>query len=332
MCNHYLHQALPEKWLEANIILLFKMGDVMDSVNYRPIGLLNSVYKLIATHTNLEMLAAAIEHSIIHPTQFGGLPYRRCQDHIFNLLSTLRESAGSYSLYIDFNKAFNSVPHTTYFTVLTRLNFLTPVVSLIRFLYRALRDFPVVSVHTDFSHLQTRGVGQGCPMSPILFCLYLNVLLFALPSHVTAPPSSHDSGHAFVDDLLHRSESGDHIQQIRNFFATVAREWGPDLHLSKTEIHAMGNAPPRTFTSPSGTFLSPTNKKTGQTHNCHKYLEVYIFTTNHATKTLALAKSQIRSFFTSPSPCGLRSRSMFPKSMFSSSLFSPTASWHNPWP
>ena len=50
VCNHYLHQPLPEKWLEANIILLFKKGDVTRPVNYRPIALLNSVCKITA-HT-----------------------------------------------------------------------------------------------------------------------------------------------------------------------------------------------------------------------------------------------------------------------------------------
>ena len=225
ICNHYLHQPFPKKWLEANIILLLKKSDVTNPVNYRPIALLNSVYKKIATHANRELLTAAIEHSIIHPTRFGGLPNSRCQDHIFNLLSTFRESVSSYSLYIDFNEAFNSIPHTTLFTVLSRLNFPTPLVNLIQSLYRAPRDFPVVSGHTHSSHLQTRGVRQGCPMSPILFCLYQNVLLFALPSHVTAPPPPQESGHAFVDDPLYRSEDGDRIQQIFNFFDTRHKHW-----------------------------------------------------------------------------------------------------------
>ena len=141
MCNRDLHQLLPEKWLEANIILLFKKKDVMNAVSYRPIALLNSVYTTIATHANRELVAAAIQHSIIHPTQFGGLPNCRCQDHILNLLSKVRESDGSYRLYIDFNKAFNSVPHATLFTVLTRLNFRTPLVRLIQSLYRAPRHF-----------------------------------------------------------------------------------------------------------------------------------------------------------------------------------------------
>ena len=252
VCNHYPHQPLPEKWLEANIILLFKKGDLTNPVNYRPIALLNSVYKIIATHANRELLTAAIEHSIIHPTQFGGLPNRRCQDHIFNPLSTFRESVGSYSLYIDFNKAFNSVPHTTLFTVLSCLNFPTPLVNLIQSLYRAPRDFPVVSGHTHSSHLQTRGVRQGCPLSPILFCLYLNVLLFALPSHVTAPPSPHESGHAFVDDLLYRSEDGDRIQQILNFFENGRQGVGSRLKPQQNRDPCYGNSPPQNFHLPLG--------------------------------------------------------------------------------
>ena len=189
--------------------------------------------------------------------------------------------------------------------MLARLNFPAPLVNLIQSFYRAPCDFPVVSGHTHSSHLQTRGVRQGCPTSPNLICLYLNVLLFALPSHVTAPPSTHESGHAFVDDLLYRSEDGDRIQQILNFFDTVAREWGLDLNLSKTEIHAVGTAPPRTFTSPPGTPVSTINQKTGQPHSCYKYLGVYIFTANHAAQTRALAKSEIRSFFTTLQPLRL---------------------------
>ena len=219
-------------------------------VNYRPIALLNSVYKIIATHASRELLAAAIEHSIIHPTQFGGLRNRRCQDHILNLSSTFRESVGSYSLYIDFNKAFNSVPHTTLFTVLYRLNFPTPLVNLIQSLYRAPRDFPVMLGHTHSSHLQTRGVRQGCPMSPILFCRYLNVLLFALPSHITAPPSPHESGHAFVDDLLYRSEDGDRIQQILNFLRHGRQGVGCRLKPQQNRDPCYGNSRPPELSPP----------------------------------------------------------------------------------
>ena len=239
----------------------------MNPVNYRPIELLNSDYKMIPTHANRELLAAAIKHSIMHPTQLSGLPNRRCQDHILNSLGPFRKSAGGYSHYIDFNKAFNSVPHTTPFTVLTRLNFPTPLVSLIQSPYPAPRDFPVVSGHIHSSHLQTRGVRQGCPMLTIFFRPYLNVLRFALPSHVTAAPSPHKSAHTFVADLLYRSENGDRIQQTLNSFDTVAREWGLDLNLSKREIPAMGTAlPERPSSSPRApAYQQPTRRRGNHT-------------------------------------------------------------------
>ena len=44
---------------------------------------------------------------------------------------------------------------------------------------------------------------------------------------------------------------------------------------------------------------------TGQPHNCYKYLGVYIFTASHEAQTLALAKSEIRSFFTTLQPLRL---------------------------
>ena len=104
----------------------------------------------------------------------------------------------------------------------------------------------------------------------------------AVSRHCTPLPTR--IGPRFVDDLLYRSEDGDHIQQILNFFDTVARDWGLDLNLSKTEMHGIGTAPPRTFTSPSGTPLSTTNQTRGQPHNCYKYLGVYIFTNNQRHK------------------------------------------------
>ena len=66
-----------------------------------------------------------------------------------------------------------------------------------------------------------------------------------------------------------------------------------------------GSHGPRTFTSPLDTPLSTTKQKTGQPHNCYKYLGVYIFTANHEAQTLALAQSETRSFFTTLQPLRL---------------------------
>ena len=223
VCNLHLTNVMPDEWLEANMVLLYKKGPTHDPVNYRPIALLNTLYKIVATHAAKHLYEISSFYGLIQKTQFGSLPNRRCSDHIFLLLSKYQNCPASYSLYKDFNKAFNSVPHGSLFKTLEHYRLPSPLIRLMRGLYRAPRDYPVVNGHTGASHLQTRGVRQGCPLSPILFVLYVNVLLFAVPHHLSTPITQHESSHAFVDDLLYRSESSQRIEGILSFYDSKGR-------------------------------------------------------------------------------------------------------------
>ena len=171
VCNVHLTNDMPHAWLEANVVLLYKKGPTHDPVNYRPIALLNTLHKIVATHAAKHLYETFSFYGLIHKTHFGCLPNLRCSDHIFQLLAKYQNCPASYSLYIDFNKAFNSVPHGSLFKTLEHYRLPSPLIRLIRGLYRAPRDYPVVNGHTSASHLQTRGVRQGSPLSPILFVL-----------------------------------------------------------------------------------------------------------------------------------------------------------------
>ena len=85
VCNLHLTNDMPDEWLEANVVLLYKKGPTHDPVNYRPIALLNTLYKAVATHAAKHLNEISSLYGLIHKTQFGGLPNRRCSDHIFQL-------------------------------------------------------------------------------------------------------------------------------------------------------------------------------------------------------------------------------------------------------
>ena len=76
----------------------------------------------------------------------------------------------------------------------------------------------------------------------------------------TVPPpraNARTSHHAYIDDILIRSEEVVYIQNSLNYFDGPARDLGLDMNVSKTEVHANGTAPGKEFLTPRGSeFLT----------------------------------------------------------------------------
>ena len=264
------------------------------------------IYKLLATFARKHLRAQAFAHDIPSEIQHGGLPGHKCADHLYHLKALYAKSKKSYSLFIDFNKASNSVPHGTLRTVLERANFSTSTIFLIKQLYSFPQDSPVINGPTPHAYLQTRCLRQGCPLSPLLFILYLNSLF----NHffATVPPpraNARTSHHAYIHDILIRSEDVIYIQNSLNYLDGPARDWGLDMNVSKTEVHANGTAPQKELLTPRRSGLLTYNKKTGRPHTCNKYLGVYLFTCHQAKGLFHMLKAEIQFFFAGLSPLPL---------------------------
>ena len=117
-CSYFLHNPIPNQWLRAKVIPLFKKGDPQIPSNYRPISLLTSTYKVLASYATHVITFLTLEHSLLSASQFEGLPNHRCTDHIFSMISNLSTNPDLYHLYLDLNRAFNSVPHQALFQIL----------------------------------------------------------------------------------------------------------------------------------------------------------------------------------------------------------------------
>ena len=245
-------------------------------------------------------------HDILSEIQHGGLPGHHCADHLYHLKALCAKSKKSYSLFIDFTKAFNSVPHGTLWIVLKRANCSTSTISLIKQFYSFPQDSPIINGRTLHVYLQTRGLRQGCPLSPLLFILYLNCLFHHC--FATVPPprtTARTSHHAYIDDILIKSEDVVYIQNNLNYFDGPARTWGLETNVSKAEVHANGTAPRKEFLTPRGSEFLTYNKKTRHPHTCYKYLGAYLFTHHEAKDLFHLLKAEIQSYFARLSPLPL---------------------------
>ena len=106
---------VPSEWREADITPLFKKGSRNKLDNYRPVSLTSVVCKLPETLIRDHMVEFLVKHKLINTSQHGFLKAKAC---LTNLLCFLEEITkwiddGSpvHVVYLDFQKAFDTVPH-----------------------------------------------------------------------------------------------------------------------------------------------------------------------------------------------------------------------------
>ena len=204
---------------------------------------------------------------------------------------------GAYHLYIDFNKAFNSVPRGALFKALRRYGFPEALVQALAHLYSCPSEFPIVNGRTLACYPLTRGLRQGCPLSPILFNLYLNLVLFSLPPHL-------GTSFSYIDDILFRLSRQQDAIDIFNYFDADVRLLGLDMNPTKSEVQALEGAPHFSFTSTSGSFVSTLDPQ-GKPRDFYRYLGVYLYTENQLPRVIEFISAEIRAYFGALAPLGL---------------------------
>ena len=104
---------LPEDWKQANITPVFKRGIKTFVSNYRQISLL-SIISTLCERCVLKNLLPEFIH-VLKPLKHGFIPGRYCVTKLLSVLHNLGSSLDAGDevdvIYLDFSKAFDSVPH-----------------------------------------------------------------------------------------------------------------------------------------------------------------------------------------------------------------------------
>ena len=171
LCNECLIQSkVPEIWNEAIIILLHKKGDQKNISNYRPICLLNNIYKLF-TKIITNRLTRTLDEN--QPREQAG--FRRGFSTIDRLhaVNQLIEKCAEYKIplvvgLVDYNKAFDSVEIPDVIEALQEQGVDPVYVNVLKHIYKHARSF--IRLHKDSKPFQvSRGVRQGDTSSPKIF-------------------------------------------------------------------------------------------------------------------------------------------------------------------
>lgn len=165
----------------GHISLLFKKGGKEDLRNWRPLTLLTVDYKILTKALTLRM--KRVLGSVISPDQTCGIPGRSC---FFNLalVRDVVEWAQQRGvplalLSLDQEKAFDRVDHSFLMASLDRMGFGPVFCGWVEILYRDVVSKVGVNGFYSAPVWQRRGVRQGCPLSPLLYVVFLEPLVAA---------------------------------------------------------------------------------------------------------------------------------------------------------
>ena len=247
--NKSLAQSrVPDDWLQANVVPIYKKGEKYDPANYRPVSLTCICCKSLEHILVGRVMQHLSDHKILVESQHGFRSGRSCETQLVQFIHDLQENLdGAHNrghkqtdlIIMDFAKAFDKVPHRR---LIYKLEYYGIRNDILRWInaWLAGRTQKVVldSVCSDPAPVLS-GVPQGSVLGPILFLIFINDL----------PDNIHSTVRLFADDCvlyrnIRRSEDQQILQDDLDRLAHWEEAWLMKFNVAKCHSMRVTRHPP----------------------------------------------------------------------------------------
>ena len=232
---------LPASQKEGIVTLLPKKGDNLDPCNKRPITLLNVDYKILAK--SLSSRLAKVMPQIISPFQTCSVQGHSIHQNLWFLRDLIYYATDRNLpcavLSLDQEKAFDRVDQAFLWKVMSKFNLDSTFIKWVQLLYNGVSGKVIVNGFISDPFPIKCGVRQGCPLSPLLYVLFCEVLIsllhkcekfkgFFIPGGLTVKCLAYaDDISCFVSDYVS-------FRAIKTLLQQFEQATGAKLNIAKT--------------------------------------------------------------------------------------------------
>ncbi|KAH9277136.1 hypothetical protein BASA83_000663 [Batrachochytrium salamandrivorans] len=255
VCGQVFASAtIPRAWLCASIVSIDKKdGDPLNPGDKRGIALINVGLKLVCKVLQMRIERFVETNNLLSYEQAGFRKRKECVGQVVSLVDIIqrRQNAGlnTHVLFIDIRKAFDTVPVGALLWKLQNMGFPRRTLAFLKALYTSSSARARAgSLLSDPFPVQ-RGVRQGCPLSGLLFNLFINDILDGV-APITVPGLPRDTnpirGLMYADDVAVFADSEQSLLAASTAVERWANQWEMQFGVAKCGIISFtGHLAPR---------------------------------------------------------------------------------------
>ena len=242
----------PSEWDYSSIKPIPKPDkDSRDPLQNRCITILCCVAKVYSSILNSRLKLYLESNDILVNEQNGFRASRSCIDHIFVLITVIRNRKAlgkdTFLAFIDYKKAFDSVERNCLLYKLAKIGINGKMYRAIAGLYSNPRSCVVLNSHETEYFECPIGVKQGDCLSPTLFAIFINDLASEIKeSNIGINLNLNIEGGPnieyllnillYADDIVCLAECENDLQEILLIIENWCKKWRLEINLTKTNI------------------------------------------------------------------------------------------------